>query len=85
MKKCLADTICKLWNDNFADTTHETRTQAEVVESVTDYVVEVKNVGARNDGHAFFAHEQITDIERTFRVSSYITQDECHRLYARIY
>jgi len=85
MKKSLANQICKLWNDNFAGSTPETRTQAEVTENATGYAVEVKNVGAENDGYAFFAHEEITDIERAFRVNAYITQDENHRLYARIY
>ncbi len=85
MKKSLANQIAKLWNENFAETTQATRTQAEVVESATGYSVEVKNVGVENDGHAFYMHERITDVERAFKVSAYITQDEEHKLYARIY
>lgn len=85
MKKSLANTICNLWNDNFADTTPATSTHAEVVSNGGGYAVEVKNVGERNYGNSFYSHEEIADIERAFRVSAYITQDENHRLYARIY
>lgn len=85
MNKLLANKICKFWNDRFAFTTQETRTRAEVEDCTTNYAVIVKNVGKENDGHAFYAHDKLTDVERAFKVHAYITQDENHRLYARIF
>lgn len=86
MKKSLANQIAKLWNDNFAGSYAPTKTQAEVMpDGVGDYSVEVHPYGEDNDGYSFYSHNEVSDIERAFKVSSYITQDEEHRLYARIF
>lgn len=87
MKKSLANQICKLWNDNFVGSYEPTKTIAEVHKSAAeyDYSVEIHPSGVMNDGDVFFSHEHVTDIERAFKVSAYIKQDEDHKLYARIY
>ena len=86
MEKSLANQIAKLWNDNFAGSYEPTKTMAEVcVCTHGGYFVVVHPYGDENDGHAFYSHNEVSDIARAFRVSSYITQDENHRLCARIY
>ena len=86
MKKSLANQIAKLWNDNFAGSYAPTKTKAEVMpDGVGDYSVEAHPYGEENDGHSFHSHNEVSDIERAFKVSAYITQDEEHRLYARIF
>lgn len=85
MKKILAEQICKLWNDNFAGTYAPTKTQAEVCNIKGDYSVEVHPCGEENNGHSFHSHNEVSDIERAFKVSSYITQDKDNKLYARLF
>jgi len=87
MKKSLANTICKLWNENHVGIYEPTKTHAVVCKSAVenDYSVEVHPVGAENNGHAFHSFEELANIEGTFKVSAYITQDEEHKLYARIF
>lgn len=87
MKKNLANQICKLWNDNFTGSYAPTKTKAEVCKNGTkdDYSVEVHPYGYENDGHSFHSHNEVSDIERAFKVSAYITQDKEHKLYARIF
>lgn len=87
MKKSLANTICKLWNEQYVGSYEPTMTQATVCKSAVnrDYSVEVHPFGELHDGHAFFSMEHVTDIERAFKVSALITQDDEHKLYARIY
>lgn len=85
MKKSLANQIAKLWNENFAGYTEATKTKAVVTESGRgDYAVEVNPTDA-NTGHAFYSHAELTDVERAFKVSAYVTQDENGLLYGRIY
>lgn len=87
MKKSLANTICKLWNEQHVGSYVPTKTQATVCKSAAkeDYSVEVHPCGDENDGHSFHYIEELTNIEGAFRVSAYITQDEEHKLYARIF
>lgn len=87
MKKSLANQIAKLWNEQFAGNYEPTKTEAIVCKNCIkgEYAVEVHPFGELNDGHAFFSMENITDIERAFKVSALITQDKEHKLYARIY
>jgi hypothetical protein len=87
MKKSLANQICKLWNEQHVGSYEPTKTQAVVCESAVkgDYSVEVHPIGEENDGHSFHDIEVLTNIEGTFKVSAYITQDEEHKLYARIF
>ena len=87
MKKSLANKICKLWNENHVGSYEPTKTQAIVCESAIkgEYSVEVHPFGENNDGHSFHSIETVVDIERAFRVSAYITQDENNKLYARIF
>ncbi len=85
MKKSLAEQICKLWNDNFTGSYAPTKTKAEVCVVKNDYSVEVHPFGEENNGHSFHSHNEVSDIERAFKVSSYITQDEEHKLYARFF
>lgn len=86
MKKILANQIAKLWNDNFTGNFAPTKTKAEVMtDGVGDYSVEVHPYGEDNDGHSFHSHDEVSNIERVFKVSAYITQDEEHKLYARIF
>ena len=85
MKKSLANQIAKLWNENFAGYTEATKTKAVVTDNGgNDYAVEVNPTDA-NTGHAFYAHAELSDIERTFKVSAYVSQDENGLLYGRIY
>ena len=85
MKKILAEQICKLWNDNFTGSYAPTMTQAEVCVVKDHYSVEVHPFGEENIGHSFHSHKEVSDIERAFNVSSYITQDENNKLYARLF
>ena len=86
MKKSLANTICKLWNENHVGSYEPTKTHATVECSVKgDYSVEVRPVGEENDGHSFHHINTLASIEEAFKVSAYITQDEEHKLYARIF
>lgn len=87
MKKSLANQIAKLWNENHVGSYEPTKTEAIVCKNGIkgEYSVEVHPFGELNDGHAFFSMEHVTDIERAFKVSALITQDEEHKLYARIY
>ena len=85
MKKSLAEQICKLWNDNFTGSYAPTMTKAEVCVVKDDYSVEVHPFGQENNGHSFHSHNEVSDIQRAFKVSSYITQDENNRLYARFF
>ena len=86
MKKSLANQIAKLWNEQHVGNYEPTRTQAIVCESAVkgDCSVEVHPVG-ENDGHSFHHIEVLTNIEGTFKVYAYITQDDEHKLYARIF
>lgn len=85
MKKILAEQICKLWNDNFTGSYAPTMTKAEVCGVNDDCSVEVRPCGEENNGHSFHSHNEVSDIERAFKVSSYITLDENNKLYARIF
>lgn len=87
MKKSLANQIAKLWNENHAGSYLPTKTHAIVYGSATngDYSVEVHPIGEENNGNSFHNIEELTNIEGTFKVSAYITQDEEHKLYARIF
>lgn len=87
MKKSLANQIAKLWNENHVGSYEPTMTHATVCECAvkSDYSVEVHPVGEENDGHSFHHLEELVNIEGTFKVSAYITQDEEHKLYARIF
>lgn len=87
MKKSLANQICKLWNENHVGSYEPTKTHAIVCECAVkgDYSVEVHPVGDENDGHAFHHIEEVTDIERAFKVSAYVMQDDEHKLYARFF
>ena len=87
MKKSLANTICKLWNENHTGSYLPTKTQAVVCKNATkgEYSVDVRPSEKINDGHSFHSIESSTNIEGAFKVSSYITQDEEHKLFARIF
>lgn len=87
MKKSLANQIAKLWNENHVGSYEPTKTQAIVCESSVkgDYYVEVHPIGEENNGHSFHHIEVLANIEGAFKVSAYITQDEEHKLYARIF
>ena len=87
MKKSLANQICKLWNEQHVGNYKPAKTQAIVCKGEVneDYSVEVHPIGEENDGHSFHSHNEVSDIERTFKVSSYITQDMEHKLYARFF
>lgn len=87
MKKSLANTICKLWNEQHAGTYAPTKTKAVVCESAyrDEFSVEVRPVGVENCGHSFHSIESLVIIEGAFKVSAYITQDENNKLYARIF
>lgn len=77
MKKNVANQIAKLWNEQFAGITEETRTKAVVVEGRTksDCSVEIYPDGA-NVGRSFHHNEELTDVGRTFKVSGYVTIDD---------
>lgn len=87
MKKSLANQIAKLWNEQHAGSYAPTKTHAIVYGSAThgDYCVEIHPIGEENDGRTFHSFEELTNIEGTFKVSAYITQDDEHKLYARIF
>lgn len=87
MDKSLANLIAKLWNENHVGNYEPTKTQAIVCESAVKgyYCVEVHPIGAENDGHSFHYIDALANIEGTFNVSAFITQDEEHKLYARIF
>ena len=87
MKKNLANQICKLWNEQHVGSYEPTKTQAIVCKSAVggDYSVEVHPVGEENNGHSFHHIDVLFNIVGAFKVSAYITQDEEHKLYARIY
>lgn len=75
MKKALANQIAKLWNSNFTGNYEPTRTIAVVTNHKKDYYVEIvpdKN----NVGISFHHHEEMTDVERAFKVSAYVTTKE---------
>jgi hypothetical protein len=86
MKKSLANTICKLWNEQHVGSYEPTKTQATVCKSVVngDYSVEVHPSGEMNDGYTFHSIEAVVSIETTFKVCAYITRDEDNKLYARL-
>ena len=87
MKKSLANQIAKLWNENHVGSYEPTKTQAIVCKSAVrgEHSVEVHPVGEENDGHSFHSIEAVISIEGAYKVSAYITQDEEHKLYARIF
>lgn len=87
MKKSLANQIAKLWNENHVGSYEPTKTQAIVRKSAIngDYSVEVRPVGEENNGHSFHSIKALANIEGALKVSAYITQDDEHRLYARIF
>lgn len=87
MKKALANQIEKLWNEEFSGCYEPTKTHAVVCESGMSggYSVEVHPCGEANNGFSFHSIENVTDIERAFNVSAYITQDEENKLIARIF
>lgn len=87
MKKSLANQIAKLWNENHVGNYEPTKTKAIVCKNAMkgEYSVEVHPFGENNDGDSFHCIEPVVDIERAFRVSAYITQDENNKLYARIF
>lgn len=76
-----------MWNENHVGSYEPTKTQAVVCESAVrgEFSVEVYPFGEKNEGHAFHSIESLVSIEGAFKVSAYITQDEEHRLYARIF
>lgn len=87
MKKSLANTICKLWNEQHVGTYEPTKTQAIVCERKVSgtYSVDVHPVGEQNNGISFHSIESVASIQHAFKVSAFITQDENHRLYAVIF
>jgi hypothetical protein len=87
MKKSLANQICKLWNEQHVGSYEPTKTHAVVCKSAVEneYSVEVHPSGEMNDGHSFHSIEALANIEGALKVSAYITQDEEHKLFARIF
>lgn len=87
MKKLLANQICKLWNEQNVGNYEPTKTHAVVCKNAVEneYSVEVHPCGNENDGHSFHHIEEVTYIERAFKVSAYIMQDESNKLFARIF
>ena len=87
MKKSLANQIAKLWNEKHVGNYEPTKTHAIVWKDAVkgNYSVEVHPFGEMNDGHSFHSIKELVSIEGTFKVSAYMTQDEEHRLYARIF
>lgn len=77
MKKSLANQIAKLWNENFAGSYEPTKTKAEVTQNGVkgDYAVEIVPDGI-NVGNSFHHNEEVTDISRAFKVSSYLSTRE---------
>lgn len=79
MKKSVAKQIVKLWNENFENTTEATRTKAVVVEPYRKrnadeaWEVEIIPDGDENIGRTFHVNEKMTDVERCFKVSGYVT------------
>lgn len=84
MKKSLANQIAKLWNENLAGTYEPTKTEAIVCKELKEYAVEIRPCG-KNNGSSFHHHEEVTYVERAFKVNAYIGQDHEHKLYARIF
>lgn len=81
MKKNVAVAIAKLYNNLYANSTEDTRTFALVREpylkrnKANMWEVEVLPT-ASNDGTAFYATEECTDIKRAFKVSFIVSQED---------
>lgn len=87
MKKALANQIAKLWNENFCGSYKPTKTKAVVTGVKGDFSVEIVPDGI-NVGNSFHRNEEVTDISRAFKVSSYLTtstKDELTIVIARIF
>lgn len=72
MKKSKAIKVAKHWNDNFRGNTEETMTEATISGEGECCMVCIKNVGERNRKSAFYHVEELADVARTFRVSTFI-------------
>lgn len=75
MKKSLANQIERLWNEKHAGSYGPTRTKAVVMEGgrTDDFSVEIiPDKGNGNDGSSFHHQEEMTDVTRAFKVSSYV-------------
>ena len=75
MKKSLANQIARLWNEKHAGIYEPTRTKAVVIECSRpgDFFVEIiPDKGNGNDGSSFHHQEEMTDVMRAFKVSSYV-------------
>ena len=84
MKRSLANQIAKLWNDKHVGSYEPTKTVANVVCGGDDFAVEIHASGY-NDGLSFHYVTELASMEQAFKVSAYVTQDEEHKLYARIF
>lgn len=74
MKKALANQIAKLWNENFTGSYEPTKTKAIVNKNGVngDFSVEIVPDGI-NVGNSFHHNDEVTDVSRAFKVSSYMT------------
>lgn len=73
MKKSLANQIARVWNEKHAGIYEPTKTKAVVMEGgrKDDFCVEIiPDKG--NDGSSFHHQEEMTDVMRAFKVSSYV-------------
>ena len=90
MKKSTAKIIIDLWNEKFAGSTDATKTKAVLDEPYADdkrkdaYGVRIVPDGEDNLGDAFYHNEELADVTRAFKVSSYIGLWE-GKMYARLY
>lgn len=74
MKKKLAETIVKHWNEYFAGSTNATKTKAVLYcARKDDYDVEIVPDGDANDGLAFHHIEELNSICKVFRVNCYVS------------
>lgn len=72
MKKNVANQIAKLWNDEHAGSTAETRTHAEVKDSCLGYEVRISKEDT-NDGASFHHIDSLAAIEAAFKVRSFVS------------
>lgn len=92
MKKSTAKIIIDLWNEKFAGSTDATKTKAVLDEPYPyadinrkdAYGVRIVPDGEDNFGDVFYHNEELTDVTRAFKVSSYIGLWE-GKMYARLY
>lgn len=78
MEKRKANQIAKLWNELHCGSTAPAKTLAIVVASSAEkgyYAVEIHPTGD-NVGWCFYANEELVDVTRAFKVSSYVTIDD---------